>query len=106
MKYLILSLTLLILPACSSDTKSSPPPPTPPEQCLTLVETICKRDIECGAQITEADCEKSVQTNMACPKATGVSKSYSQCLVDIPATPCSIILITTPVTCSGAVTVP
>lgn len=87
---------------------------TPVEQCKVVLDTLCRRLVECDTGILPEDvesekaiCRQALGVGLPCERATEAGPSVSQCVADLNALSCASFLSgqsTLPGSCSGTFT--
>lgn len=81
----IVILALCFSTACGDDDDG----PTPVEQCDAFIDTLCDKEVECGAYDTHADCVDFQQSGFDCGDAVEIGNNYDSCLDDIEEQTCA-----------------
>jgi hypothetical protein len=106
-------LALLLLSACSSaqpggpvaDAGSEEAGPSPVEQCETLLDRICTRDVACKNSPDMPSCLAAARGAIKCAQAVAVEPGYQQCLDDVEVVTCESLAKAFPATCKDVIVV-
>lgn len=100
MRYLVSAAMVMAAVGCGGDDG-------PVEKCDALVETLCSRAVSCApGSGTESQCVQSVQSELPCGSAEGVTASYGRCMSQLRSFSCDVLFPVDPSTGQRQVVLP